>query len=101
MAKDTGESSPRTTIEKHLRIYELHSLLFEVDERGFVALPMNKLLRLLGRGNKATRTWRELLDEWETLGYERDGLHVYMTEWQGTVVLTKGATKLANQMAGE
>jgi hypothetical protein len=101
MAKAISEPVVRTPIDTQMRKYELHSILHEVEEYGFVSIPMVKLLRLLDRGNKSARAWRELLDEWEELGYERDELHAYITPWQGLIVLTRGVSKPINEMAGE
>lgn len=101
MARAPIEPGIRTPIDVQLRRNELNSILHEVEDQGFVSISMLKLLRLLGRGNRSARTWRELSDEWEALGYSRDELFIFITPWQGHVVLTKGASSSAIAMAGE
>lgn len=101
MAKSSAESDVKIPLDAQMRKKELHSMLYEIDDYGFVVLPLNRLLRLLGRGNRSARTWRELLDVWEEMDGDREDLHVYETPWQGQVVLTKGPSKPVNQMAGE
>ena len=57
-------------------IYELESLLYEIDYHGYVTLKLDKLYRLLGRGNRAAGTWKALLDVWEGIDGDRNELHV-------------------------
>ncbi len=101
MAKPFSETEIKTPIDIQMRKRELQSVLHQIDDNGFVALPITRLIRLLGRGNKSPRTWRELLDAWEEMGGDREELHVYITPWQNQIILTKGASSPANSMAGE
>ena len=50
---------------KRPELYELDSLLYEIDYEGYVVLHRDKLLRLLGRGNEAAGTWAALIEMWE------------------------------------
>ncbi len=101
MAKAPSEPEIKTPLDVQMRKRELQTVFNEIDDNGFAALPMTRLIRLLGRGNKSARAWRELLDAWEEMDGDREELHVYITPWQGQVVLTKGASKAANELAGE
>ena len=47
------------------RLYELKSLLYEIDDKGVVVIFLPKLLRLLDKGNRAAGTWKAFLDAWE------------------------------------
>jgi hypothetical protein len=83
-------------------IYELESLLYEIDIKGFVVIPLIKLYRLLGKGNRSAGTWKSLLDVWEGLEGDRDRWEIYIFETQlQDVVISKFMTKRAGTMAGE
>jgi|SRR5271155_5016934 len=83
--------------------YELESLLYEIDYKGFTVIPLIKLYRLLGKGSRAAGTWRALLDVWEGMeggARNRWDLYIFETPSQD-VVITKFMTKRAGAMAGE
>lgn len=63
-------------LEEQITSHELEALLCEIEYEGYVVVPLRKLYRLLGAGNRAKRTWRLLLDAWEALGWERNSLHI-------------------------
>ncbi len=56
--------------------HELESLLHEIDYEGFLILPLEKLYRLLGKGNRAAGTWQALLDAWEGIDGDINQLRI-------------------------
>lgn len=82
--------------------HELHEILNEVIDRGYGVIPIAKLWRLLGKGNRAVGTWRALLDEWVEAkeGNQRDSLNI--CEIRGEhILLTTVATDRATVWAQE
>lgn len=63
-------------ISEQMTLHELESLLFEIEYQGYVVVPLRKLYRLLGAGNRAKGTWRTLLDVWEEIGFKRESLSI-------------------------
>lgn len=61
-------------------------LLLDVKDRGSVAIEKRKILYMLGRKNESVSVWRDLLDAWEELGYERKDLYGF--EHNGIITLT-------------
>jgi len=61
-------------------------LLLDVKDRGSVAIEKRKILYMLGRKNESASVWRDLLDAWEELGYERKALYGF--EHNGIITLT-------------
>lgn len=89
-----------SAIEYKMLQHELESLLHEVEHEGFLVLPLHKLYRLLGRGNRAAGTWSALLDAWEGVGYERRALQI--AELAGEkILLTVVPTEVATSWSGE
>ena len=80
--------------------YELEGILHDVADRGFAAVPLRKLLRLLEKGNRAAGTWRALLDAWEEIGQERNSLNIAELPAQ-VILLTTNATQTARSWADE
>jgi len=72
--------------------YELESILSEIHEQGFTTIKLDRLYRLLGKGNRAVGTWRALLDVWEGIGGDRTELHIaeFCDENDGPSFPTKG-----------
>jgi len=101
VAGSGADQGMKVPIDIKLRKRDVHSLLYEVEENGFVAISMAKLMRILGRGNTSPRMWRELLDNWEEIGRDRDELSVFVTHWQGQVVLSKGQSQPVVERAKE
>lgn len=60
--------------------YELESILLDVMYHGHASLPLRKLYRLLGKGNRAAGTWKALLDAWEAVNGSRSDLHIFETD---------------------
>lgn len=79
---------------------ELESLLYDIDYHGFIALPLRKLYRLLGRGNRAAGTWAALLDAWEAIEGNRGDLHIVELANE-TILITNVATEPVQQWAQE
>ena len=63
-------------IADQMTYQELEALLYEINYHGYVVVPLRKLYRLLGKGNRAAGTWRALLDAWEGIGNEREELFI-------------------------
>ena len=82
--------------------YELSELLNEVVEKGYIVISGPKLLRLLGKGNKAAGTWRTLLDAWiEVRDYnKRNGLHICQIPYDH-FILSREPTTAVMDWAGE
>jgi hypothetical protein len=81
-------------------VYEMESLLHEIEYHGFIVIPLQKLYRLLDKGNKAAGTWKALLDVWENIGRKRDDLH--LTDLPGgLILLTEVEPERAKTRAGE
>ena len=89
-----------SAIEQKIVKHELESLLYEVEYQGFLVLPLRKLYRLLGRGNRAAGTWSALLDAWEGLGRNRQDLHIAEIA-EEIILLTTRATEPAIKWSGE
>ena len=100
-AHQPPEIQGRTATSDRMRVYALESLLHEVDDHGFIVVPLGRLLRLLNKGNRSAGTWKALLDAWESIEGNREDLHIFETPWQGNVIITIGPTKPAIDMAGE
>lgn len=81
-------------------VYEMKSLLYEIDYHGVKVIPLQKLYRLLNKGNKAAGTWKALLDVWEATGHKRADLHI--AELPGALLLlTAARTERVMKWAGE
>ena len=61
-------------------IYELEALLYEIDHKGYVIIPLAKLYRLLSKGNRSPGTWKALLDVWEEMNGRRTRADLYIFE---------------------
>lgn len=80
--------------------YEMESLLYEVDYHGVLIIKVDKVLRLLGKGNKAAGTWRALVDIWEGIGGARSDLYVAeLTD--GMLLITTQQLDRLTKWAGE
>ncbi|MCL6286187.1 hypothetical protein M3P21_22090 [Ruegeria sp. 2012CJ41-6] len=88
-------------IYQQMAAYELESLLYEIDDKGYVVVALERLYRLLGKGNRAAGTWRALLDAWEEIDGEREDLYMLEMEGTGNVLLTSEATSPVARSAGE
>jgi hypothetical protein len=82
------EATLAIDVEGRIRTYEIESFLHEVIEKGFCVIHISKLWRLLGKGSRASGTWKALLDIWEELGsgYERSDLYMFETNHQYIVI---------------
>jgi hypothetical protein len=81
-------------------IYEIESTLYEIDYHGFVVIPLEKIYRLLNKGNRAAGTWKALLDVWQNTGHNRVSLRI--AELPGSLLLlTAVETEHAKKWAGE
>jgi hypothetical protein len=81
-------------------VYEMESLLYEVEYHGYVIIPLGKIYRLLDKGSRAAGTWKALLDVWEEIGHDRHDLHI--AELPGeNIFLSKVGTEPVRRWAGE
>ncbi len=81
-------------------VYEMESLLYEVEYHGYKVIPLQKLYRLLTKGNRAAGTWKALLDVWVEIGQDRVDLHI--AELPGeNLLLSKVRTEPVRKWAGE
>jgi hypothetical protein len=82
--------------------YELYELLNDVFDKGYVVIYIQKLFRLLGKGNRSQGTWKALLDAWEKAKEGNDRSSLYISELPGEYILiTKINTEQAMVLAGE
>lgn len=56
--------------------HELESLLGIIWHQGYLTLPLKRLLKLLGKGNRAAGTWQALVEVYEGLGGVAKDLHI-------------------------
>jgi hypothetical protein len=89
-------------LDNRSRTYELESLLFEIDDKGYVIIHISKLWRLLEKGSRAAGTWKELLDAWEEHGggRKRSDLHMFESNHE-YLVISKVKTNSVMKLAGE
>lgn len=82
--------------------YELESKLYEIDYCGFIAIPLTRMYRLLGKGNRSSGTWKALLDVWEEMGGERkrSDLHIFEAPHE-MLVITRFSTEPVKKWSGE
>lgn len=74
--------------------------MYDIQHCGYLVLPLRKLYRIFDVGNRAKGTWIELLDAWETIGGDREELHIseYPNE---TLFITTRKTEPVQNWAGE
>lgn len=80
--------------------FALSSFMHEIADHGYAIVHTRKLLRLLGVGNKAARTWRLLADAWEDIGRPRDTLHIAEID-HGFYLLTNRTVETVISWANE
>jgi hypothetical protein len=80
--------------------YEIESILFDIYYHGYITIKLEKLYRILGKGNRAAGTWKALLDVWE--GIDGDRTDLYATELiDGMLILTNKPVDQLTTWAGE
>ena len=81
--------------------YELETILYEIDYHGFITIKIDKLYRILGKGNRAAGTWKALLDTWEGIDGNRDDLNIVEFEHEGLLLITNKPLVPLTSWAGE
>ena len=89
-------------MDNRSRTYELESLLFEIDDKGYVVIYIAQFWRLLDKASRAAGTWKELLEAWEEHGggRKRSDLHIFEANCQ-YLVISKVKNESVMRWAGE